>query len=91
MKTALYFDHRQPESVRMADLVGRLTLDEKIGLMYFIAPAIPRLGKDLAFWDIRCKSFLVEAGDCEFQLGAASDDIRVRARLRVPVGGLVDL
>lgn len=47
--------------------------------------------KDLAFWDVRCKSFLVEAGDFDLQVGAASDDIRVRARLRVPVGGIVDL
>ena len=44
MKKMPYLDPSLPEQERVTDLVGRLTLDEKISLMYFIAPAIPRLG-----------------------------------------------
>src|SRR5688572_1823626 len=32
---------------RIADLVGRLTLDEKISLLHQYQPAVPRLGIDL--------------------------------------------
>ncbi|GAB3800585.1 glycoside hydrolase family 3 protein [Micromonospora zhanjiangensis] len=36
-----------PLAVRVDDLVGRLTLDEKISLLHQYQPAIPRLGIDL--------------------------------------------
>src|SRR3954465_1541327 len=37
-------DPGQPVQKRVADLVGRMTLQEKIGQMMHDAPAIPRLG-----------------------------------------------
>ncbi|WP_433307285.1 hypothetical protein ACQP2F_23145 [Actinoplanes sp. CA-030573] len=40
-------DPRLPLPVRVDDLVGRLTLDEKISLLHQYQPAIPRLGIDL--------------------------------------------
>jgi beta-glucosidase len=40
-------DPRLPLDVRVADLVGRLTLDEKISLLHQYQPAIPRLGINL--------------------------------------------
>ena len=46
MKETSYLNPTVPEQERVADLVGRLTLKEKIGLMYFVAPGIPRLGID---------------------------------------------
>lgn len=39
----LYLDTNQPLEARVADLVSRLTLDEKGSQMYKYAPAIPRL------------------------------------------------
>jgi beta-glucosidase len=40
----LFREPEQPLAVRVADLVARLTLDEKIGLLHQHQPAIPRLG-----------------------------------------------
>ena len=40
----LYKDPSQPISARVADLVGRMTLEEKAAQMQNTAPAIPRLG-----------------------------------------------
>lgn len=40
----LYLDTTQPISVRVQDLVNRMTLAEKISQMVFTAPAIDRLG-----------------------------------------------
>jgi beta-glucosidase len=37
-------DPRLPLSARVADLLGRLTLDEKVSLLHQYEPAIPRLG-----------------------------------------------
>ncbi|NYD50910.1 hypothetical protein BJY14_006893 [Actinomadura luteofluorescens] len=37
-------DPRLPVQARVDDLVGRLTLDEKISLLHQYQPAIPRLG-----------------------------------------------
>jgi len=37
-------DPRLPLETRVADLVGRLTLDEKVSLLHQYQPAIPRLG-----------------------------------------------
>ena len=41
---ALYLDPDLPVAARVADLVPRLTLEEKISQMVHQAPAIPRLG-----------------------------------------------
>jgi len=42
--------------------------------------------KDLAFWEVQSKSFVVEAGEFEFQVGASSGDIRRTARIRLDSG-----
>jgi beta-glucosidase len=42
--TPLYRDTAQPMEKRIADLVGRLTLEEKALLLYHNAPGLPRLG-----------------------------------------------
>ncbi len=43
---ALYQDERAPVDARMADLIGRLTTEEKVGLLRATSPAILRLGID---------------------------------------------
>lgn len=47
-ETPVYPDHAQPLEARVADLLGRLSLDEKIALLHgdskFTTAAIPRLG-----------------------------------------------
>jgi beta-glucosidase len=48
--SALYRDPRQPAAARAADLVRRLTVDEKIGQLMTAAPAIPRLGVPAYDW-----------------------------------------
>lgn len=40
----VYLDTTHPLDERVRDLIGRLTLDEKIGLMSYTANAVPRLG-----------------------------------------------
>ncbi len=40
----LYKDPDQPTAARVADLVGRMTIEEKAAQMQNVAPAIPRLG-----------------------------------------------
>ena len=40
---ALYLDTSRPFAERVKDLVGRLTLDEKVSLMIHPAQSIPRL------------------------------------------------
>src|SRR3712207_8083181 len=42
--TEIFREHEQPLAVRVADLVRRLTLDEKIALLHQHQPPIPRLG-----------------------------------------------
>ena len=39
--------------------------------------------QDLSFWDAAKKSFVVEPGEFEIQVGASSADIRARSRLTV--------
>src|SRR5262245_21021720 len=39
-----YLNPELPTSERVADLVGRMTLEEKLAQLVFNAPAIPRLG-----------------------------------------------
>ena len=43
---ALYQDESAPVDARVADLLGRLTTEEKVGLLRATSPAIPRLGID---------------------------------------------
>lgn len=43
---ALYQDESAPVDARVADLIGRLTTEEKVGLLRATSPAIPRLGID---------------------------------------------
>jgi beta-glucosidase len=49
-RDAPYFDPRRPAAERAADLVRRLTIDEKIGQVMTSAPAIPRLGVPAYDW-----------------------------------------
>lgn len=45
-------DHRQSLEVRIEDLLGRLTLEEKVGLMMHQARGVPRLGiPDYNWWN----------------------------------------
>ncbi|MCB0136336.1 MAG: hypothetical protein KDD75_14620, partial [Caldilineaceae bacterium] len=46
----LFLDPAQPLANRVADLVGRMTLEEKLGQLVFNAPAIPRLGIPAYNW-----------------------------------------
>ena len=46
----LYLDPSQPVAVRVADLVGRMTTEEKLGQLVYNAPAIPRLGIPAYNW-----------------------------------------
>ncbi|MFO7635198.1 MAG: glycoside hydrolase family 3 C-terminal domain-containing protein [Caldilinea sp.] len=48
--TLLFLDLAQPLANRVADLVGRMTLEEKLGQLVFNAPAIPRLGIPAYNW-----------------------------------------
>ncbi|MFN3979286.1 MAG: glycoside hydrolase family 3 C-terminal domain-containing protein [Caldilinea sp.] len=48
--TPLYLDATQPISARVADLVGRMNTEEKLGQLLFDAPAIPRLGISAYNW-----------------------------------------
>ena len=43
---ALYLDENAPIDRRVADLLGRLTVEEKVGLLRATSPAIERLGID---------------------------------------------
>lgn len=45
-----YLDATQPIAARVADLVGRMTTDEKLSQLLFNAPAIPRLGIPAYNW-----------------------------------------
>src|SRR5207342_1995986 len=47
---ALYLDPRQPAAARAADLVRRLTVEEKVAQLMTEAPAIPRLGVPAYDW-----------------------------------------
>ncbi len=43
-KQPAYLDTTQPRAARLKDLIARLTLDEKVGLMSHPAKGVPRLG-----------------------------------------------
>lgn len=47
---ALYLDPAQPLEARVKDLIGRLTLDEKVHQMMHSSPAIPRLNMPAYNW-----------------------------------------
>jgi beta-glucosidase len=47
---AVYMDPTQPADVRAADLVSRMTLEEKVSQMQSVAVAIPRLGIPAYDW-----------------------------------------
>ena len=46
----LYRDPAAPTAARVDDLVGRMTLDEKVRQLQNAAPAIPRLGIPAYDW-----------------------------------------
>ena len=48
--TPVYLNSQLPTGERVADLVGRMTLEEKLGQLVFNAPAIPRLGIPAYNW-----------------------------------------
>jgi beta-glucosidase len=48
--TTIYLDPQLPIADRVADLVGRMTLDEKLGQLVFNAPDIPRLSIPAYNW-----------------------------------------
>jgi beta-glucosidase len=48
--TPVYLNPQLPIAARVADLVGRMTLDEKLRQLVFDAPAIPRLGIPAYNW-----------------------------------------
>jgi beta-glucosidase len=48
--TPLFLDSEQPLADRVADLVTRMTLEEKLGQLLFNAPAVPRLGIPAYNW-----------------------------------------
>jgi len=47
--------------------------------------AIPAI--TLRHWDTQVKNYVVDPGDYELQVGAASDDIRGAATVRITPGG----
>ncbi|MCX7933659.1 MAG: glycoside hydrolase family 3 C-terminal domain-containing protein [Planctomycetota bacterium] len=58
----LYLDWRAALPRRVADLIGRLTLEEKIGQMMHASPAIPRLGIPAYNWWNECLHGVARAG-----------------------------
>lgn len=58
----LYRDPAQPIAARVADLIGRLTLEEKIGQLTFDSPAIERLDIPAYNWWNECLHGVARAG-----------------------------
>ncbi len=48
--TPVYLNSEQPTAERVADLIGRMTMAEKLGQLVFNAPAIPHLGIPAYNW-----------------------------------------
>lgn len=62
MSDELYKDPGQPLEARVKDLVGRMTLEEKVGQMGYGAPAIERLGIPAYNWWNECLHGVARAG-----------------------------
>jgi len=60
--TPRYLDPSLPPEVRAADLVSRMTLEEKVSQMVHTAPAIPRLGVPEYNWWNECLHGVGRAG-----------------------------
>jgi beta-glucosidase len=62
MADAVYLDPDQPIADRVKDLVGRMTVEEKISQMVYNAPAIDRLGVPAYNWWNECLHGVARAG-----------------------------
>ena len=62
MAEAIYMDPAQPVDARVADLVGRMTLEEKVSQMVHGAAGIPRLGVPSYNWWNECLHGVARAG-----------------------------
>jgi beta-glucosidase len=81
--TAPYWDMARPVATRVADLVGRMTLDEKVGQLVTDAPAIPRLGVPAYHWWSEALHGVARAGTATvfpqaIAMGATFDEGLVR-------------
>jgi len=63
MATPAFRNSSLPLADRVTDLVGRMTLDEKISLMTNASPAVERLGVDYFAWYGECLHGLVLTGE----------------------------
>jgi beta-glucosidase len=61
-KRAAFRDPKLPVEARVADLIGRMTLDEKISQLSFDSPAIERLGIPAYNWWNECLHGVARAG-----------------------------
>lgn len=61
-KSAPYLDINRPAAERVADLLSRLTLDEKLSLLTATSPGIPRLGIDKYYHGNECLHGVVRPG-----------------------------
>jgi len=61
--TPIYQDSRRSFEIRAADIVARMTLEEKVGQMLNDAPAIPRLGVPKYEWWNEALHGVARAGD----------------------------
>ncbi|MDH7571317.1 MAG: glycoside hydrolase family 3 protein, partial [Armatimonadota bacterium] len=62
METPKYLDPSLSPAERAADLVARMTLEEKVGQMVHAAPAIERLGVPAYNWWNECLHGVGRAG-----------------------------
>ena len=60
--TPLYLDPERPFEARAADLVSRMTLDEKVSQLINDAAAVPRLGVPAYNWWNECLHGVARAG-----------------------------
>ncbi len=61
-RTPAFMNHRLPVAARVADLLHRMTLDEKISQLTTDAPAIPRVGLPRFKWGGECLHGLCNTG-----------------------------
>jgi len=78
-----YLDRTRPSSERAADLLSRLTLDEKISILGNAFPGLPRLGIQPFHWGGECLHGLVHTGRASVfptpvAMAATFDDALVR-------------